>query len=94
MNLKRTFSIVLNGVTGSNETFPVEVAGVLYITTPDSHVLALDATNGDVIWSYTPSTHALRSAPRINRGVAVGDKKVYVLTADDQLMALDQVSGK
>lgn len=93
-NLHPAFVSEIPGVKGSNETYPQEVNGVLYMTTPEAHVLAVDAVNGTVLWQFTPDTHARGGAPKINRGVAVGDQNVYVLTADDQLIAISRQTGK
>src|SRR5262249_30259343 len=38
---------------GTNETIPIVYQGVMYVVSPGAGVLALDATNGDLIWDYT-----------------------------------------
>jgi len=79
---------------GGNETYPIEVGGVLYATDHKADVYALDATTGRLLWSYRPTVHLLDGIPLINRGVAVASGRVYVLTADDQLVALNAATGK
>jgi alcohol dehydrogenase (cytochrome c) len=37
---------------GTNETIPIVYQGVMYVVSPGAGVLALDATNGDLIWEY------------------------------------------
>jgi alcohol dehydrogenase (cytochrome c) len=37
---------------GTMEGIPLEHNGVLYVIAPGGSVLALDATNGDLIWEY------------------------------------------
>jgi len=58
---------------------------------------ALDARNGGVIWEYHPNIDT-DSTPLccgvVNRGVAVGDGKVFVGQVDGRLVALDQKTGK
>src|SRR6201993_3660978 len=37
---------------GTNESIPIVYEGVMYVVSPGAGVLALDATNGDLIWDY------------------------------------------
>jgi len=78
---------------------PIVVGGVMYVSTPHNQVFALDAATGRVIWNYK---HTLR-ANHVkaggqgsfvqNRGLAVGDGKVFMGTIDSFLVALDQRTG-
>lgn len=84
--------------TGINATFqatPLVVDGVMYLTTPFNHVVALDARTGAELWRYTHQlkTKQLCCGPA-NRGAAVGYGKLYMATADARLIALDQHTGK
>jgi len=92
-NLHPVFNVTLPGPTGGNESYPLEQGGVLYVTTMAAEVLALNATTGAVMWSYTPPKSQYK-LPQINRGVTLGDGFVYVLTADDRLIALNQSNGQ
>src|SRR5262249_23455818 len=38
---------------GTNESIPIVYQGVMYVVSPGAGVLALDATNGDLIWDYS-----------------------------------------
>lgn len=84
--------------TGSAATFqtsPLIAGGVMYLTTPYSHVVALDAKTGREKWRYEHK----RASEKIccgpaNRGAALGYGKVYVATVDARLVALDQATGK
>lgn len=62
-------------------------SGWLFATHSSGEVLGLDATTGTQIWSQDLSL-PLRSAP------AVADGLLLVLTADNQLYALDAASGR
>lgn len=81
------------------ETFPVVVGRTMYYTTNTDQVLAVDATTGRMRWSFLPRVN-LFAAPQAgpvepaSRGVAVGAGKVYDLTYDDQLIALDARTGR
>src|SRR5437868_12285189 len=88
------------------ETFPLVVGRRMYLTTNTDAVWALDAATGAVIWAYTPRVNFFVSgvgaeeaagmglAPPTNRGVAVAAGKVYELTFDCHLLALDAATGK
>jgi len=81
------------------ETFPVVVAGTMYYTTNTDEVLAVDAATGALRWSYAPPINPLlgpqgAEAAPVNRGVTVGAGRVFELTVDDQLIALDADSGR
>src|SRR5919199_3291875 len=89
------------------ETFPVVVGRRMYLTTNTNQVWALDAATGAVIWTYTPRVNFFVSGvgakngvgaegltPPTNRGVAVAAGKVYELTFDCHLLALDAATGK
>ncbi len=82
------------------ETDPQEVNGVLYYTTPTDQVFAVNATNGKKIWEYTPKVNFFLAiagggggVPN-SRGVTIQNGKVYDLTFDDQLIALQQSTGE
>ncbi|MDH3272030.1 MAG: PQQ-binding-like beta-propeller repeat protein, partial [Gemmatimonadota bacterium] len=81
---------------GIVETTPIVVDGVMYVTEPPSNVAALDARTGRRLWRWqanVPSQTLNIGFPRVNRGVAVLDRTVYVGTLDARLVALDAESG-
>jgi alcohol dehydrogenase (cytochrome c) len=82
-------------VKESQETTPIVVNGVMYITTSFDHVYALNAKTGEEYWHYK---HAMGPVTTYccgpnNRGVAVYDDKVYLATLDSKLVALDAKTG-
>jgi alcohol dehydrogenase (cytochrome c) len=83
------------GIVSGFETSPVVVGGVMYISTPLNHVVALDAATGTRKWEYT---HDYRTTTDccgpINRGVTVYGGRVYMGTVDARLIALDAATGK
>ena len=83
------------GVTESFQTTPIVVGNVMYLTTAESRVIALDATTGELLWRFTPdlSPVSLCCGPN-NRGVAVYGQNVYVATLDAKLFALDSRTGE
>ena len=82
-------------------TTPIVVDGVIYIGGAYSKVVAVDAENGELLWSFAPDlSQAFVETPwlswisRANRGVAVWDGSVYLTTADCRLIALDAKNGQ
>jgi glucose dehydrogenase len=84
------------GVTGSFQTTPIVANGVMYLSLPYNHVVALDARTGKELWRYE---HQRRPEWKMccgpaNRGVAVAYGKVFMGTVDARLIALDARTGK
>ncbi len=83
-------------VKETQETAPIVVDGVMYVTTSFDHVYALDARTGAELWHYKQPLGAITvycCGPN-NRGVAVYDNMVYLATLDSKLVALDAKTGK
>lgn len=71
------------------ETSPIVYDGVMYATNTNQ-VIALDARTGKVIWDYT-AEWPKRAAQ--NRGVAMWGDRVYLITSDCHLVALNRFNG-
>jgi len=78
------------GAAGNLDGTPVVVGGVMYVSTARLHVLAIDAATGAIKWRYRPGETRIGA----NKGVAVGDGKVFVGRRDNVLVALDQQTGQ
>jgi alcohol dehydrogenase (cytochrome c) len=80
------------------ETFPIVVGRTMYYTTDAGVVVAVDAATGRSDWAYAPAVDFFASgqagtvAP-VSRGVTVAGGRVYEVTYDDQLIALDARNG-
>lgn len=87
--------IYQTGIAGTFQTTPLVADGVMYLTTPFSNVIAVDAASGKEIWRYEHkrAEGKLCCGPA-NRGVSLGYGKVYLGTVDAHLVALDQKTGK
>jgi alcohol dehydrogenase (cytochrome c) len=75
---------------------PIVVDGVMYLASASSWVFALDAATGSLLWEYRyplPKRQQLGYG-RQNRGVAVGQGRVFLGTADNSMVALDQKTGR
>ncbi|HTA37440.1 MAG TPA: PQQ-binding-like beta-propeller repeat protein [Candidatus Acidoferrales bacterium] len=92
-------ALLQTGMTASFEATPIVIDGVMYLTTPvvngKMKIVALNAVTGERLWETTDNlgTFQICCGP-VNRGVAVGYGKVYVVTLDDRLIALDATNGK
>ena len=80
------------------ESTPLVIDGVMYVTTAWSKVLALDAKTGAQIWKFDPEVPGARGVYAccdvVNRGAAAWQGKIYVGTLDGRLIALDAATGK
>ncbi len=77
------------------EVTPAVFGGVMYVTRANE-CFALDAGTGRQIWHYQRArTRGLigNAAGGINRGVAVSGGRVFMLTDDAHLLALDRFDG-
>src|SRR5580765_1372605 len=86
---------VIDGV--SNQTTPVVVDGLMYVTDPRGSVYALDAADGRLLWTYDV-TNLIGGGAKTgyvfrNRGVCYADGVVYT-AAGSFLFALDAKTGK
>lgn len=87
--------IYQTGISATFQTTPLVADGVMYLSAPFSHVMAVDARTGREIWRYEHKSRAKKlCCGSANRGVALGYGKVFVATVDARLIALDQTTGK
>jgi len=86
---------VIDGV--SNQTTPVVVGGTMYVTDARGSVYALDAAEGQLLWTFDVTRLIGGGAPEgyvfRNRGVCYADGVVYT-AAGSFLFALDAKTGK
>jgi quinoprotein glucose dehydrogenase len=81
------------------ETTPLMIDDVLYLTTPFSRLIALDAETGKELWSFDPKLSKERPYNLfINRGAAYWtdgkQKRLFLGTLDGRLFAIDARNGK
>jgi alcohol dehydrogenase (cytochrome c) len=77
------------------ETTPLVVDGIMYLTGPESDVIALDAASGRPFWHYRKPLPSKINVccDTVNRGVAVLGDRVFVGTLDAHLVALSAKTG-
>ena len=80
------------------QTMPLAADGVLYYSGSYSRLFALDGATGKVLWSYIPKLDedliSRQTHSPYNRGIAIGDGRVYIGTVDGRLIAVDAKTGK
>ena len=81
----------------SAESQPIVYKGVMYVTTGEDDAFAVDVATGKIIWKYTSGISQEINTVCcgwLNRGVAIGDGRVYLGQLDGKVLALDQQTGK
>jgi alcohol dehydrogenase (cytochrome c) len=91
-----TTGLIAGASTYSFEAAPIVVDGVMFVAGWDGWVWALDAKTGVEIWRYK---HAIPfdvslCCGNVNRGVAVAQGKVFFVTANAHVVAVDATNGK
>lgn len=80
------------------EATPIVHDGVMYVTSTWNIVHAIDARNGDAIWSFDPRVDKAQAAKgccdAVNRGVAIWGDDVFTATIDGRLISLNAKTGK
>ena len=94
-NLKLAWSLQIDTSEPYIESTPLVVDGLMYLTTPESDVIAADAATGDLLWRYASATSSevATCCGRSNRGVAVLGNRVFISTLDNRVVALDSRTG-
>ena len=97
--LGRVFTVDLNkivpGIKKGQQSYPVVVNGTIYFTSADDQVFAVNGSNGNLLWHWAPSNVATfkNYGIVVNRGLAYCDGKLFLLTLDMTLVAIDPATG-
>lgn len=86
-------------IPNGNQNFPIVVDGTAYVTSSKNYVIAYNAVTGEVKWQWEPPQEVLdtfeaQGMPTSNRGVAVGEGKVFMITGDVGVVSIDQETGE
>ena len=83
------------GLIEGHQAPPLVNNGMMFVSTPQNNVIALDAKSGSEIWRYRRKLAAdLFQLHPTNRGVGLYKDKVYLATLDACVVALDALTGK
>ena len=85
------------GAKYSGESQPVVQDGVVYVTTGNDDVFAVSVATGKILWEHKSGIDQSITTiccGWLNRGVALGDGRVYVGQLDGKVVALDQKTGE
>jgi len=82
------------GVPRGHEAAPLVNDGVMFVTTPENQVIAIDARTGRLLWRYrSPAPPDAITLHPTSRGVALYADKAYLARTEAVLVALDVKSG-
>jgi len=83
---------------GINEMTPLVYNGIMYLGNPGDVIQAIDAATGDLIWEYRhplPAVSSFRSTHgQRKRSIALYNDRVYFVTWDNFVVALEARTGK
>jgi lanthanide-dependent methanol dehydrogenase len=87
------------GTVAGQEAAPLVVDNTMYLIGPyPNEVFALNATTGDLKWSYepkpNPSVQGVACCDVVSRGLAYDHGKIFIATLDDNAVALDAKTGE
>jgi alcohol dehydrogenase (cytochrome c) len=78
-----------------HESAPVVNNGVMFVTTPNNQVIAIDASSGNLLWRYRrPRVSGALVLHDTSRGVALFGDKVYFAGGEAIVVALDAKTGR
>jgi alcohol dehydrogenase (cytochrome c) len=78
---------------GEEEASPIVWQGTVYVSTSHDNVLALDGKSGGLRWAFGYNPAYELQYP-VNRGVGLANDKLYIVTQDCRLIAIDAATGK
>ena len=84
---------------GINEATPIIHNGVMFLGNPNDVIQAIDAASGDLLWEYRrnlPSLAAFHNNAwgQRKRSVFLYNDRIYTVTRDNFVLALDAKTGK
>ena len=84
------------GIRGTFQATPIVKDGIMYISLPFNHLIAINAKTGKELWRYEHDRNRdwkLCCGPA-NRGVAIHGDQIFMGTVDARLISLDAKTGK
>src|SRR5579864_8038689 len=87
--------VFATGEARVHESAPIINNGVMFVSTPNNQVLAIDAKTGNQLWRYRRPRPTGANVPHdTSRGVALFGDKVYFAAGEAVLVALDAKTGR
>jgi alcohol dehydrogenase (cytochrome c) len=79
-----------------SQVTPLVVDGTMYTVQSINDVIALNATTGKTLWtySYTPSPDAKNCCGKLSRGLAIHGDTLFLAAFDANMIAIDAKTGK
>ena len=84
-------------ITNGLQATPLAIDGIVYYNGPFNNTFALNGASGEMLWHYRPDVDPVAYELTLtgqNRGVTIGDGKLFLGTSDGKFIAIDQKSGK
>ena len=84
------------GIKATFQSTPIVHKGVMYVSLPFNHVIALDGRTGKVLWRYEHNRNRdwkICCGPS-NRGLAIHNDQLFMGTIDARLISLSIKTGK
>jgi alcohol dehydrogenase (cytochrome c) len=86
---------ILTGEGRVHEAAPIVNNGVMFVSTPNNQVMAMDVKSGNLLWRYRrPRPTGSSVAHDTSRGVALYGDKVYFAAGEAVIVALDAKTGR
>lgn len=86
---------LLTGEGRVHEAAPIVNNGVMFVSTPNNQVIAIDVKAGNILWRYRRPRPQGSNVPHdTSRGVALLDDKVYFAAGEAVIVALDAKTGR
>ncbi len=82
---------------GGIQSFPLAIDGLVYYTTANDQIWAVNGATGAFLWTFKPNVdedweNTITTV--YNRGLAAAYGNLYIGTVDGRLIAIDAKSGK
>ena len=97
--LGRVYSLDLQkidpDIRRGQQSYPLAINGVLYVTTNDNNVFAFDGPTGKVLWQYKPPNSGFfkNFGVAANRGLSYCDGRLFMTQLDMTIVALRPSDG-
>jgi len=78
---------------GQATAIPIVHDGVIFVQSNGDAVQALNAANGDLLWTYAPK-YPRGIRPIMHRGMAIYGDKLFTMASNGHMVALDTKTGK